>query len=316
MKGERGSILGLWTANLPGQYDELVFRPDGEFRLKRCGNQTVSHDYGLYTADTGTRSADYDSRFVAVQSLGIDFYGDTLTLFSALGAPRTYTVNLGQVDAAIEASLAADAEEAAVDSQWLARVPVGPRDAGWVQIPTSTVPGDPNSAHVVEGATAFTSFQFYRRLIPGFVYFNEWGTIRSVPVVNTREFSFFPNGRALVRFTNYHAGISYPNTVVDVSDSWGAYRIEPRPAQNDVLHRYADNGLVIESDTGELTELTLEDGRRNLFLEKDYQLLSEWASEQQPIPCTLPPGAEPRLMNTGLSLASPLPPDELPPDAG
>jgi hypothetical protein len=311
-KGERGSILGLWTANMPGHYEELVFRPDGEFRLKRCSNNTVSHDYGLYSADMAARTAVYDSRFVPVETLGMDFYGDTLTLFGGLGAPRSYTVNLGQVDAAIAASLVADAEEAAVDAQWLARVPLGPRDPGWVQVPTATIPADPNPAHVFDSATVFTNFQFYRRLIPGFVYFNEWGTIRSVPVVNTREFSFFPGGRALVRFTNYRAGIGYPNTVADVSDSWGAYRIEPKPGQNDILHRFADNVLFIESDSGELTEMTLEDGRRNLFLEKDYQLLSEWASEQQTIPCEPPPGPDPSLMNTGLSLSSTLPLDEVP----
>jgi hypothetical protein len=312
MKGERGSILGLWSANMPGQYVELVFRPDGEFRLKRCASNAVSHDYGLYSADVAARSAVYDSRFVVVEWLGMDFYGDTLTLFGGLGAPRTFKVNLGQVDAAIEASRVADAEEAAVDAQWLARVPLGPRDPDWVHVPTGTIPDDPNPAHVFDGASVFAQFQFYRRLIPGFVYFYEWGTVRSVPVVNTREFYFFPNGRTLVRFTNYRAGMWYPNTVADVSDSWGAYRIEPKPTQDDILHRFADNVLFIETDIGELTELTLEDGRRNLFLAKDYQLLSEWAAEQQTIPCELLPGADGSLMNTGLSLSSTIPPDEVP----
>jgi hypothetical protein len=69
--------------------------------------------------------------------------------------------------------------------------------------------------------------------------------------------------------------------------------------------------LSVETDIGELTEMTLEDGRRNLFLEKDYQLLSEWAAEQQIIPCEPPPGADPSLMNTGLSLSSALAPDEV-----
>jgi hypothetical protein len=62
MKGERGSILGLWTANLPGQSAELVFRQDGEFRLKRCINNALSHDYGLYTVNMPTRTLVSDSR--------------------------------------------------------------------------------------------------------------------------------------------------------------------------------------------------------------------------------------------------------------
>jgi hypothetical protein len=70
--------------------------------------------------------------------------------------------------------------------------------------------------------------------------------------------------------------------------------------------------LFIETDIGELTEMTLEDGRRQLFLAKDYQLLSEWAAEQKTLPCELPPDADPSLMNTGLSLSSTLPPDEVP----
>src|SRR4030095_10277397 len=108
MKGERGSILGLWTANLPGQSAELVFRPDGEFRLTRCSNGVITKDYGLFAADMSARTVVSDSRFVAVQTLGLDFYGDTLTIYGGtLGPPSTYTVNLGRVDVAIAASLAA-----------------------------------------------------------------------------------------------------------------------------------------------------------------------------------------------------------------
>ena len=87
MKGERGSILGLWTANLPGQFAELVFRQDGQFRLNRCMNNVVSQDYGLYTVNMATRTLVSDSRFVEVQTLGLDFYGDTMTIFGGLGPP-------------------------------------------------------------------------------------------------------------------------------------------------------------------------------------------------------------------------------------
>jgi hypothetical protein len=310
MRGERGSILGLWTANLPGQSAELVFRPDGEFRLQRCSNNGLSRDYGLYTVDMATRTLVSDSRFVEVQTLGLDFYGDTLTIFGGnLGPPSTYIVNLGVVDAAVQASLAADAEEAQLDAQWLARVPIGPRDPDAVQLPTADVPADPNPGRVFAAATVFSNFQFYRRLIPGFVYFNVSGTIRTVPVVNTREWYCFPTGRALVRFRNYHAGWSYPLTEVDISDSWAAYRIEPKPDQRDILHLYADNALVLETDAGELAEMTLEDGRRHLFWNKDYQLLLEWATEQQPIPCQLPANPDPSLMNTGISLSTTIEPD-------
>lgn len=95
MKGERGSILGLWTANLPGQPAELVFRPDGEFRLSRCSNSVITRDYGLYAADMSARTPVSDSRFVEAQTLGLDFYGDTLTIHGGtLGPPSTYTVSL------------------------------------------------------------------------------------------------------------------------------------------------------------------------------------------------------------------------------
>jgi hypothetical protein len=315
MQGERGSLLGRWSADVPGQSAELVLRPDGQFRLKRCDGHAVSHDYGLYTVDLSTRTLVSDSRFVPIQTLGLDFFGNTLTIYGGtLGPPSTYTVNLGTVDAAIEASLAADADEARVDAAWLLRVPVGPRDPNAVQVPTADIPADPQPGRTVEDATVFTQFAFYRRLIPGFVYFNDLGGIRSVVVVNTREFYFFSTGRVLVRFRNYHATFQYPITTVDISDTWGQYRIAPRPAEQDILHLYANNVLFIETDTGEQIEMTLEDGRRNLFWGKDFQLLSEWASEQQSVPCSAPEHPDPSLMNTGLSLSSTLPPQEIPDD--
>ena len=310
-KGERGSLLGLWSANLPGHSAALVFRPDGQFRLQRCANDALTHDYGLYTVDMATRTLVLDSRFVTVQTHGLDFYGDTLTIDGgALGPASTYTVNLGSVDAAVAASLAADDEEARIDAQWLARVPIGPRDSNAQQQPTGDIPADPNPGRIFPSPTVFTSFALYRRLIPGFVYFNYLGTIRSVAIVNTRAWYFFATGRVLVRFRNHRAGASYPTTVVDTSDSWGAYRVDPKPQQQDVLHLYSDNGLLIETDLGERAEMTLEDGRRHLFWGKDRQLLSEWASEQKTIPCQAPAG-DPRLMNTGVSLSTTIAPDSI-----
>jgi hypothetical protein len=314
MRGERGPLIGRWTANLPGQHAELVFRPDGEFRLRRCVGDAVSQDYGLYSAAVPNRTLVSDSRFVEVQTQRRDYYGDTMTIFGGLGPPSTYTVNLGSVDAAIAASLAADAEKARVDALWLARVPIGPRDPDAVQLPAGDVPADPHPDRRFESPTVFTQFRFYRRLIPGFVYFYDRGTIRTVPVLNSRAWYFFPTGRVLVRFRNHRVGGAYPTTAVDVSDSWGAYRIDPRPEQRDVLHRYADNALVVETDIGDTAEMTLEDGRRTLFWGKDFQLLSEWASEQQPIPCRLPAGADPSLMNTGVSLSTTIAPDDIPDD--
>jgi hypothetical protein len=102
-------------------------------------------------------------------------------------------------------------------------------------------------------------------------------------------------------------------TMVELSDSWAAYRVEPRSDdQRDILHRYADNLVCLETDLGEAAELTLEDGRRNLFWRKDYQVLSEWASERRPEACELPQPADPSLINTGLGLATSIPPDTIP----
>lgn len=311
LKGERGGLLGLWTAPLPGQSAELVLRDDGEFRLQRCANGVVTHDYGLYTLNLASRSLVWDSRFTPVQTLGLDFYGDTVTFHGGWGAPSTYNVNLGSVDADIAASLAADDAEALIDASWTTRVPVGPRDPGAVVFPTADIPADPNPGRIFPTPTVLTQYQLYRRLIPGFVYFNVQGTILSVAVVNTREWHFFPTGRVLIRFRNYFAGATYPSTVVDISDTWGAYQVGPQPEQRDILHRYADNTVTLETDGGESMEMTLEDGRRHLFWSKDYQILSEWAAEQKPIPCQLPEVTHPDLLNTGLALTTRLPPDDI-----
>jgi hypothetical protein len=247
MQGERGSVLGLWTAPMPGQSADLVFRPDGEFRLTRCVGGVVSRDYGLYAVDMATRALVSDSRFVEVQTHGLDFYGDTMTVYGGtLGPPSSYTVNLGAVDAAIAASLAADEDEARADALWLTRVPTGPRNPDAVQMPTAAIPADPNPGRVFDPATVLANFQLDRRFIGGFVYFNDRGTIRSVPVLNSREWYLFPNGRTLVRFRNHRVVGAYPTTAVDVTDSWGAYRVEPRGDQRDVLHRYPDNVLLVE----------------------------------------------------------------------
>ena len=310
MKGERGGILGRWTADMPGFSAELVFRDDGQFRLKRCAN-SLSQDYGLYTVDMANRTVVYDSRFTTVQTLGLDFYGDTMTLYGGAQGPSTYKVNLGTVDAAIEASFAADAAEALVDAQWLTRIPVGPRDPNAVQVPVGNIPADPFPGRVFSSPTVFNGYQLYRRLIPGFVYFNVNGRIESVAVVHTREWHFFPTGRVLVRFKNYTAAPIWPNTIEDVSDGWGAYRIDPKPAQADILHVFADNALTIETDLGEVAEMTLEDGRRHLFWDKDYQLQWEWAAEQKTVPCDLPANSDASLINVGVSLSTSIPADPI-----
>lgn len=308
LKGERGSLLGLWTANLPGYSGELVFRPDGQFRLNTC-NGTLAQNYGLYSVDMAARTLVWDSRFTPVQTLSLDFYGNTLTMFGGLGSPSTYTVNLGTVDTAIAASLAADAAESQVDAQWLLRIPMAPKDPNSAQVPAPGLPADPFPGRTFNGANAFENYQLYRRLIAGFVYFNEIGSIKSVAVVNTREWHFFPNGRVLVRFKNYHPGPFYPNTIEDVTAYWGAYRIDPKPAEQDIFHLYADNSLHIEMDSGEQAEMTLEDGRRHLFWGKDYQILSEWAAEQKAIVCQPVPNGDASLLNTGIALSTTISPD-------
>ena len=175
LKGERGSILGLWTGNWPGEYAELVFRADGQYRWKSCKlvltNNIVYYDYGLYAVDMAARTVVLDSRFIDVQTRQLDFYGDTMTLHGGLtnNTPDTYTVNLGSVDAAIVASFAADAAEAQVDAQWLARVPLGP--AG----PNGTVPfdigADPESGADLSRADGVSpSTRYYRKLIPRWFY--------------------------------------------------------------------------------------------------------------------------------------------------
>ncbi|MCC7376905.1 MAG: hypothetical protein IT581_19760 [Verrucomicrobiales bacterium] len=309
MTGERGAILGRWTTPLPGQSTELVFRPDGQFRLHRCSDDVPSQDYGLYSVNLAARTMVYDSRFAPTQTLGLDFYDDTLTLHGGPGGPSTYKVNLGTVDADIADSLEADAIEALSDARWIGRIPVGPKNPGAVYVPTGDLPNDPQPSHVFGAPTVMTGYQLYRRLIPGFVYFNVQGTIKSVAVVNTREWHFFPTGRVLVRFKNTRAGVFYPTTETVVTDNWGAYRVEPKPEATDILHIYADNGVFIETDLGEQVAMTLENGRRQLFWEKDYLLQSEWASEQKPVPCVPATQTRPGLANTGIALSTSIVPD-------
>jgi len=57
--------------------------------------------------------------------------------------------------------------------------------------------------------------------------------------------------------------------------------------------------------------MTLENGRRNLFWNKDYMILSEWAAERKPIPSQPPANPDPGLINTGVSLSTTIAPDKI-----
>lgn len=312
LKGERGSILGLWTASRPGESVELVFRQDGQFRFKRCTNGTTSFDYGLYTVDMANRRMVYDSRFSTVQKPQLDFYGDTMTMHGGLSntPPITYVVNVGMVDAAIAASLAEDAAEAEVDAQWLARFPLTPRDP--TAPPFTGLPDDPKPWHVFEGVTVFSGNRFYQRLIPHILfYIGPGGVISTLGVIDFHNFYFMPTGRVFIRFIYKRAGAPYPSVIEDIVEAWGAYEIKPKPIETDILHFYADNVLNVTTDLGEELALTLENGRRVMFWGKEPHLLAEWYLEQKPIPCVLPINSDASLINTGVSLSSEIPPDPM-----
>lgn len=310
LKAERGSILGRWTANRPMEFVELVFRQDGQFRLKRCTNEVTSYDYGLYTVDIASRTLVYDSRVTPVQTRQLDFYGDTLTIHGGLSntPPDTYTVNLGTVDAAIADSLTADAQETQVDVQWLARVPIAPRDPNAVQPPLPGIPTDPRPGQIIQAPAVFTTYQYYRRLIPHFLTYAD-GSLFGV--IDTQQWHFFPTGRVLVRFTTYRAGWPAGMVIEDVTEIWGAYGIDPKPTQTDILHCYADNVLNLKTDMGEEVHMTLENGRRNLFWGKNGYALGVWATAHVPSPCQLPGMPDASLINTGLSLSTDISPDPI-----
>jgi hypothetical protein len=306
LKGARGPLAGLWTLDLNGYSAELIFRPDGQFRLVRCVQGKAEQEFGLYSVDLPSRTLVLDSRVAEVATAGFDFYSSTMTLVSTnQGFPVTYRINPGQTDTALQASLAADVEEAKLDALWLTRVPLGPRNPDAGEVPT--LPLDLLPGHVFEAATVFAGHHHYQRLIPSFVNFGS----NSVPVVNAQEWHFVRNGRALIRFTQYVAGVGYPFVVPEIVQVWGAYRIEPKPAQQDILHIYADNLVRIETDAGEQLEMTLENGRRHLVWGKDRAVLDEWAAEDKPVTCQLPAAVDPNLFDTGLSLETTVAPDDL-----
>lgn len=302
LKGLEGPLVGLWTVALSSQYSaELLFRPDGQFRLGRCSKGELLPDYGLYSVNLAERTLELDSRLADPVTVSMDFYANTMTLVSTnQGFPVTYVFDGARSAAALQASLAADADEAKLDALWLPRVPVGPRKAEAGEFPA--LPPDLQPGHVLQGATTFTSYRHYQQLIPSFV--------RLDPVVNSRDWHFLQNGRVMIRFIQYRGSSAGPLIEREVIDVWGAYSIEPKPDLTDILHLFADNVLRIETDRGEQLELTLENGRRHLFWDEARALLDEWAAERQPMSCLLP-ATNPNLMNTGISLRTTIPPDDL-----
>ena len=256
--------------------------------------------------DLLSRTLVLDSRLAESVTAGLDFYGNTMTLFSTnQGFPATYIINPGATDTALQASFADDTRQAEVNAQWLQRVPIGPRNPNIGQVPS--LPFDLKPEHVFQNPTVFTQYRHYQRLIPSVVNFEGGG---SAGVVNVQEWHFLRNGRVLIRFTQHVAGGGFPNVIPKVIEVWAAYRVEPKPPFQDILHLYADNSIRIETDAGEQLEWTLEDGRRHLFWGKDRAALEEWAALEQPVGCEPPANFDPNLVNTGLSLQTSLPPDD------
>jgi hypothetical protein len=95
---------------------------------------------------------------------------------------------------------------------------------------------------------------------------------------------------------------------------WGAYTIGPKPTQLDILHCYADNDVTVELDWGDLVQLTVEDGRRNLFWKKVCFPNASWAMEKNET-CQRTAEPDATLINTGVSLSTAIAPDPTGPPA-
>ena len=160
-----------------------------------------------------------------------------------------------------------------MDAQWLARVPIGPADPTAEPIPDLN--RDPNPQQVFAAPTVFSQYQFYRQLIPLLLAAFQGGQMVTLAVIDTQEWHFLSSGRVLLRFRIWSSDGF--DATEKVWDEWGAYQIEPKPNPTDILHHYADNGLTVKLDAGDLLKMTLENGRRNLFRGKDRYPLGTWA---------------------------------------
>ncbi len=302
LEGAWEPLVGLWSQAFNGSSAELLLRPDGQFRYASCIKAELTKEYGLYAVDLASRTLVVDSRVAEPIIAELDVYADTVTLVSTnQGFPLTFVIHPELTEAALQVSFAADVQESEMNRQWLDRIPIGPTNPDIGQAPS--LPIDLRSEHVLDGATVFTEYRHYQRFIRGFVY--------EVEVDNSQEWHFLRNGRVMMRFIQHRAAPGLPPVIVaDVIDAWGAYTIQPKPPGQDVLHRYADNVLRIETDLGETLEMTLEDGRRHLFWGRDRAVVDEWAAEDQPALCLPPADIDPRLMNTGLSLQTSIAPDD------
>jgi hypothetical protein len=95
----------------------------------------------------------------------------------------------------------------------------------------------------------------------------------------------------------------------------GQYRWKScRLTQIDILHCYADNDVTVKLDVGDLVQLTVEDGRRNLFWKKERFPNASWAMEKNET-CQRPADPDPTLINTGVSLSTGIAPDPTGPPA-
>ncbi|MHC1766338.1 MAG: hypothetical protein AB9869_18905 [Verrucomicrobiia bacterium] len=129
---------------------------------------------------------------------------------------------------------------------------------------------------------------------------------------DSQQWHFFPNGRLLLRFTIWE--VSGDDYVSNATQFWGAYTIGLKPTQIDILHFYADNDVTVKLDVGDLVQLTVEDGRRNLFWKKVCFPNASWAMEKNE-DCQRPGNPDATLINTGVSLSTSIAPDPTGPPA-
>lgn len=262
-------LVGRWHQQDDFSTRVITFLPDGRYgETLTIGDADVSES-GVYSADGSTVVFMPIGAEASTWSMSVE--GETLVLVDSSGATTIeYTLEPGSPEAVIGEAAAQDAQEAQLDAQWRARLPVARMTQQPVHIPVGEVPADPNVSNVFLDATVFVSANLYVDISMVDITLDN-GTTQAVQ--NTTNWHFLPTGRVFTIFTNWSPGRIYDssNPQPDVATHWGAYTVvEGVPADR----------LLVQSDAGEQIEMQLTHGRRNLIWGNSVYGQVDWENEQ------------------------------------
>jgi hypothetical protein len=262
-------LVGRWTHS-----DEFVtsvtsFLPDGRYVDVTTVGDTTLNESGTYAVDGTTLTLIAFGEGTETYELAL--YDGAFTLLGgAYSTPTQFDLEPGSPESIVAEAQEVDANEAQLDADWRARLPVAPMGQQPPHVALGEVPEDPNVTNIFGSPTIFVSPELYLEISLAEVTYDDGST---GSVQNSTKWYFEPTGRLYTIFTNWPLGRIYSKAYPqpDVNTYWSRYTIVEGSDTDRVL---------VETDAGEQIDMYLAHGRRNLVWGNDVYGQVDWENEQ------------------------------------